>query len=89
MADVVTLAEAKAFLRVEGDWEDATILTLIGAATEAVLAHADAYLGLDPVPNRIKAAVLARVAILFDQRDTVEAPAGEAGLLSPLRRLSL
>lgn len=46
MADpIITLNEAKAYLRVTDDWEDTLILHLIATASESALAHAD---GLQP-----------------------------------------
>lgn len=87
MTDLVTLDEAKGFLRVDSTHEDATIALMIGAASEAVLAHADAFDPLAPVPFRMKVATLARVAVMFDER-TVEEPKGETRLLAPLRVLA-
>lgn len=69
----VTLAEAKAYLRVDGDEEDELITELIGAAK----AGADAFLNnpfVDSagaplvIPNDVKLWVLRRVAFLYEQR---------------------
>lgn len=89
MTGIVTLDEAKLFLRVTHDDEDTAIAMMIDAASEAVLEHANAYDPAEPVPARLKAAVLARVAILYDERDSVRPGEGEDRLLSPLRRMTL
>lgn len=87
MADAVTLAEAKAWLRVDHADDDATIALLIRAATDAVRDVADGWDGTDPAPDRVKLAVLARVAVSFDQRTSLAAGAGELPMLTPLRTL--
>lgn len=91
MTELVTLAEAKSFLRVDDGGEDATIAMLIGAATEAVLTIADAWTPVEglPVPERLRLAVLARVAIAFDNRENVTAADGEFALIAPLRVLEI
>lgn len=69
----VTTEEAKAYLRVDGDDEDALIEELVKAAK----ASADAFLnnpfqdasGADEaIPDDVKAWVLRRVAFLYEQR---------------------
>ena len=89
MAELVTLEEAKLFLRVSHDAEDTAIATMIAAATEAVLEHANAYNPAEPIPARLKAAVLARCCILYDERDSLRPGEGEDRMLSPLRRMTL
>ena len=89
MTGIVTLAETKEFLRVLGNSEDATIAMLIEAATEAVLEYANAYDPSQPAPARLKAAVLARVAITFDDRERLEAGTGESRMLRPFRQFDL
>lgn len=91
MTELVTLAEAKSFLRVDDADEDTTIAMLIGAATEAVLTIADAWAPVEglPVPERLRLAVLARVAIAFDNREKVTGADGEFALIAPLRALEI
>lgn len=90
MADpLVTLDVAKGHLRVLHDDEDALITTYIGAASDAVRDIASDWDGADPVPDRLKVAVLSRVAIMFDNRESVQAGAGELPMLTPLRALEL
>lgn len=88
MTDLVTLAEAKLHLRIDHDDEDAAIAMMIAAASEAV---SDVVAAVDPdeIPARIKLAVLARVAIMFDNRDSLEAGKGELPMLTPLRTLEI
>lgn len=87
MADFVTLAEAKAYLRVTHADDDATIGLLIRAASDAVRDVASGWDGTGPVPDRLKLAVLARLAVTYDQRTSVAPGAGELPMLTPLRIL--
>lgn len=89
MADLVTLIEAKAFLRVEFEDDDTTIALLIAAASDAVRDVATDWDGEGDVPDRIKLAVLTRIANGYDRRTSVEAGAGELGMLTPLRVLEV
>lgn len=89
MTALVTIEEAKEWLRVDGDDEDATIALLIGAASDAVMEIADVWLLTPDVPDRLKLATLARVAIAFDNRDTVTGADGEMHLVGPFRLLGL
>lgn len=91
MPEIVTLAEAKLFLRVDGDADDDTIILLIAAATETALSYAD---GFEPsaaeIPARLKLAVLAHVAQAFEDRSNgAAAPEGACRLLYPFRVLEL
>ncbi|EPR12241.1 hypothetical protein M527_01795 [Sphingobium indicum IP26] len=88
MADIVTLSEAKLHLRVIHDHEDTAIAMMIAAASEAV---ADIVGEIDPadIPVRVKLAVLTRVAVMYDNRESVEAGAGELPMLTPLRALEV
>jgi len=89
MSDLVTLAEAKLHLRVIHDDEDTAIAMMIAAAEEAVLDVATDWDGEGEVPVRLKLAVLTRVAVMFDTRDSIEAGKGELPMLTPLRRLEV
>lgn len=89
MSDIVTLEETKAFLRVDHDDEDGIIGTMIASATEAVTTMADLWDGLAPAPARLRLAVLSRVAVTYDQRDSIAAGEGERHLIGPLRGLRL
>jgi len=89
MPNIVTLAEAKLFIRVDDGDEDMTIETMIAAATEAVCDVAQAWDGAGEPPARLKLAVLSRVAIMFDTRNSVEPGNGEDRLLLPLRTVDL
>lgn len=94
MADLVTLAEAKAHLNIveeEADF-DGVIALYISSASEAVLDVATGWTGdpeVDAVPDRLKLATLARVTVMFENRDSVAPGTGELPLLTPLRTLEL
>lgn len=85
--EIITLAEAKAYLRVDHDGEDATIQTLIDAACEAAVDYADAWDAATDAPARLRLAVLGHVARAFDARDDVDVPAASQGLARPLRTI--
>lgn len=90
--ELVTIAEAALYCRVDNDEEDSVLAMLISAATAAVLDVADGWLPIEgePVPDRIKLAILAHVAQAFDQRhDGVDLPASAARLTRPMRRLTV
>jgi hypothetical protein len=89
MTDLVTLEEAKGWLRVDGTADDTTIALLIAAASEAVAETADAWDGEGDVPDRLKLAVLARVAVAFDNRGKVDPGEGEDRLVQPFRTLDV
>lgn len=90
MADpLVTLEEAKLFLRLDSDDEDDTVELLIASASDAVRDVATDWDGEGDVPDRLKLAVLSRVQITFDNRGSVEAGAGELPMLTPLRTLEV
>ena len=89
MTDLVTLNEAKLWLRVDGDDDDGTIALLIAAASDAVRDVASDWAGEGTVPDRLKLACLARVAVAFDERTNVSPGTGELPMLTPLRRLEV
>ncbi len=89
MADLVTLAEAKEYCRIDGTQDDATLAIMITAASDAVTDQADAWDGTGDVPPRLKLAVLARVAESYDNREQVPIARNERGLIQPLRVLDL
>ena len=89
MSDLVTLDEAKAFLRVEHAEEDHVIAMIIGAASDAVRDVASGWDGVGPVPDRLKLAVLQRVTIAWERRDTMAAGGSELQMLTPLRALEV
>ena len=88
MTGLVTLDEARLYCRIDATDEDAALLLMIAAASEAVR---DVVAEIDPdnVPARVKLAVLSRVAVMFDNRDSSEAGKGEMPLLTPLRTLEV
>ena len=92
-----TLDQAKAHLRVEHTDEDALIQSMIQAATYSVadyldMAHEDMELLAPPAP--VEAAILLRVADLFENREAVtDRPLADnqlfIRLLAPYRKLAL
>lgn len=88
MADLVTLDEAKMFIRIEHSDDDAMIAMMITAASDAVTDVATAWDGEGDVPDRIKLAVLARVGLLYDKA-SLEGGKGELSMLTPLRTLEV
>lgn len=89
MTDLVTIEEAKAHCRIDDDSEDALLVSYIGAASAAVRDVATGWDGTGDAPDRVKLAVLARVAVMFDNRSSTEAGRGELPMLTPLRTLDL
>ena len=92
MNEIVTLAEARMWLRVDQTWEDDTIQDLVDAATETALATADGYdpMGLAQPPASLRLAILTHVARAFqDREEGSDAPAGNARLLARFRRLEV
>lgn len=88
MADLVTLEEAKMFIRVEHSDDDAMIGMMVSAASDAVADVATGWDGEGAVPDRMKLAVLARVGLLYDKA-SLEGGKGELSMLTPLRTLEV
>ncbi len=86
---IITLAEAKAFIRVDHTDEDTLINGLILAATETALAHADGLLEADPVPESVRTSALLHVARLYDDRHSENPPQAAATLASRYRDWSV
>jgi len=89
MTDLVTLEEAKAYIRVREDHEDEKIALMIAAASEAVLDIVTGWDRTGEVPARIKLAVLQRVCVMFDSHTSSAPGDGEDRLLLPLRKLGV
>ena len=95
---MINLAEAKLHLRVDHSEEDALIQSMIDAATQSVANHLDMHADdmedyID-MPAPVAAAILLRVADLFENREAVnDRPLYEnptfARLLAPYRSLSV
>jgi hypothetical protein len=86
---IITLAETKAFLRVDHTDEDTLINGLILAATETALAHADGLLEADPVPESVRTSALLHVSRLYDDRHSETPPQAAATLASRYRDWSV
>ena len=85
MTDLITLDEAKAFLRVDHTEEDDLIEQLIATATETALAHADGLEEGDPVPESVRTSAMLHVARLFDGREEGAAPPASVALANRYR----
>lgn len=68
---LVSPEEAKHYCRIDGDYEDATLGILIGAASATVRNYAAGWDGIAPVPPRLKLATLALVAANFALREEI------------------
>lgn len=71
MLDLVTLTETKDYLRVDGSSDDATLATLIAAASDAVATLANGWEPTSPAPDRLKLATLMLVADWFANREAI------------------
>lgn len=87
---MITLADAKAFCRVDHDDDDAVITAMLAAAGDYL-----AKIGVDtqtaPVPPAVEQAMLMLTAFFYDHREDVDAePAGMIDrLCAPYREVSL
>lgn len=87
MADpIITLAEAKEYLRVTYDDEDTLIAHLIATASESAMAHADGLEDGATVPESVRTAALIHVARLFDTRHNEDQPPASLSLANRYRR---
>ncbi|MGQ2971832.1 head-tail connector protein [Brevundimonas mediterranea] len=71
MTPIMTLDEAKAFLRFDSDDEDTLISSLMATATETAMAHADGLAEDDEAPESVKTAALLLMAHWFENREAV------------------
>lgn len=82
---VVTLNEAKAALRFDGDDQDALIQGFLDAAIEEAFCLADALnpaeVTAENLPPTVRTAILLHVIRMFDESDGM-APAGSVALAS-------
>lgn len=85
--EIITLADAKAYLRVDDDHEDAVIQAIVDAANEAAVDYADGWDPESEPPARLKLAALGHAATAFDNRESVDVPAASQGLARPLRSM--
>ena len=84
MDNLVTVAEAKEYLRIDGEEEDTLLASLISVAA----AHCEDYLQnalLNELPLPVKQAILILVAHFYEQRIGEEIPKVVYTLLSPYR----
>jgi hypothetical protein len=93
-APIITVAEAKAWLRVDHADDDETIIALCQVASDAALDLAD---GLPeavppdpapPVPERVKQAALLILASLYANRESGDLPKAARTLADPYRNWS-
>jgi hypothetical protein len=89
MADLVTLSETKAYLRVDHSDDDTTIALLIAAASDAVRDVATDWDSEGDLPGRLNVAALSRVAITHHERTSVQPGSGEFRMFRPLRTLEV
>lgn len=85
----ITLAEAKAFIRVDHTTEDALIQQLIMTAVETAFAHADGLPATGAAPDSVKTAALLHIARLYDDRHSDNPPQAAATLASRYRNWSV
>lgn len=86
MTPIITLQEAKEFIRVEHHDEDSLIESLVLTATETALAHADGLIETDPMPESVRTSALLHVARLYDGRSEGAAPVASVALANRYRK---
>ncbi|MUV20859.1 phage gp6-like head-tail connector protein [Burkholderia thailandensis] len=82
MSDLITLAQAKAQLRITDTDSDGELASLVSAASDIVVGYlktveAAAYTA-DTVPPRVRTAVLLVLASLYEDREGANDPIGPA-----------
>ncbi len=86
---VVTLKEAKLFLRIDGNEEDALVSSLIIMATELVEGILRRKLSeFDTVPETIRQSMLLAVATLYENRQGGKDGLNTADLIDLIKRLT-
>lgn len=86
---VVSLAEAKLFLRVDGDTEDALITSLIATSEELCESVIrEEMTSFRVVPETLKQAILFCVATLYEQRQGGKDGLDTAQMLDVVRRMT-
>lgn len=86
MTPLLSLAEAKLFLRVDHDDDDTLIEGLILTAAETALAHADGLTEADTIPESVRTSALLHVARLYDNREEGAAPVASVSLANRYRK---
>ena len=89
MTDLVTLTEAKDYLRVTDTRDDDTLAILIAAASDHVRDVADRWDGTGEIPARLKLAALARIAETFENREQMPEAKNELRTLYALRGIAI
>ncbi|MDN5928712.1 MAG: head-tail connector protein [Hyphomicrobiales bacterium] len=87
---MATLADAKAFCRVDHDDDDATLTAMLAAASDH-LESIDVDTSSSPVPPAVEHAILMLTAFFYDHREDTDAkPEGVVDrLISPYREVNL
>lgn len=88
MAELVTLADVKSFLRIDHAEQDLLLTSLAATATEHALELANGLdvTSSDPVPERVRTAILIHVLALFDNPEASAPPKAAEALLHPFRK---
>lgn len=86
MTPIVTLEEAKAFIRVESQDEDVLIQQLIATASETAMAHADGIEAGGEIPESVRTSALLHIGRLYDTREEGAAPVASVSLANRYRK---